>query len=112
MTDETRASAETDAAETADTIPALRTDEDQPDFGIDSDEGNDELRRMLADVVVRVQRGEVGRSEAVVLLGDSVADLSTRYPEVTDITVRTAIVETLDPVFTGEGWERLEPFEF
>lgn len=87
-------------------------DPDRPDFGITDDEGNAELSRLLAEVVVLTTRGEAERREAVVVLGDGVRELADRYPEANDVTVRTAVVRELDPVFVDAGWDHLEPFEF
>jgi hypothetical protein len=86
--------------------------DDQLDFGMASDEGNERLRQVLAEVAAQVERGEVERREAVVLLSDGVERISVTHPEVTDGTVRTAIVTALDPAFVGAGWDRLTPFEF
>jgi hypothetical protein len=39
-------------------------------------------------------------------------ELAADEPDVTDITVRDAIVRELDPIIVAAGWQRLEPFEF
>jgi len=85
---------------------------DEDDYGLDSDAGNARLGRALADLQAQVERGEVERVEAVVFLADAVQAVGVDHPEVTEPTVRARIVTVLDPVFTGQGWARLEPFEF
>jgi hypothetical protein len=86
---------------------------DEPaDYGIDDERGNERLHLVLTELRDQVNGGEVDRMEAVELLSDAVRELSGTYPEVADVTVRTAIVTAVDPLFAGEGWERLELFEF
>jgi len=97
---------------TGDDLAAGQPGDDQLDFGMTSDDGNERLRRVLAEVSAQVQRGEVERAEAVVFLSDGVQAISAAHAEVTDGTVRTAIVSALDPVFVQAGFERLTPYEF
>ncbi len=86
--------------------------EDLPDFGFSEDEGNARMRLLLQEVAANARRGELGRSEVIELLADGIRDLSERYPEATDITVRESVLRELDPVFDGQGWTRPEAFEF
>jgi hypothetical protein len=97
---------------TGDDLAAGEPGDDQLDFGLTSDDGNERLRQVLAEVSAQVQRGEVERAEAVVFLSDGVQRISVTDPEVTDGTVRTAVVSALDPVFIRAGFERLTPYEF
>ena len=89
-----------------------RLPRDEDDYGLDSDAGNARLGQALADLQAQVERGEVDRVEAVVFLADAVQALGHDHPEVTEPTVRARIVTVLAPVFTAQGWPRLEPFEF
>ena len=92
--------------------PQRPGDDDRPDYGLATDEGNDRLNRVLGEVAAQIERGELERAEAVVLLSDGLQAIGESNPEATDTTVRTAVVSELDPVFTAAGWERLTPFEF
>jgi hypothetical protein len=85
---------------------------DEDDYGLDTDEGNARMRALVGEIVAQVERGEVERREAVVLLSDAVEEMSADHPEVTDISPRTRLVMVLDPVFVAQGWEKLEPYEF
>jgi hypothetical protein len=86
--------------------------EDLPDFGFTDDEGNARMRMVLQEVAANARSGELGRTETIELLSDRVRDLSERYPEATDITVREAVMRELEPVFDSQGWTRPEAFEF
>ncbi len=86
--------------------------EDLPDFGFSEDEGNARMRLLLQEVTANARRGELGRVEVIELLSDGLRELSGRYPEASDITVREAVLRELDPVFDAQGWTRPEAFEF
>ena len=86
--------------------------DDLPDYGLVSDEGNARLDVVIRGVDAAVRAGSVERSEVAVALEDAVRELSTEFPEVTDITVRDAVLRELRPAFDAAGWAPLEPFEF
>ena len=86
--------------------------EDLPDFGMMTDEGNARVATALEQVSTSIDSGAVERREAVVALGDAVQDISAKHPEVTDITVRDAIIRALRPAFERAGWATPEPYEF
>ncbi len=91
---------------------AQQPPEDLPDFGFSTDEGNARMRLLLQEAAANARRGELSRTEVIELLSDGLRDLSERYPEATDITVREAVLRELDPVFDEQGWTRPEAFEF
>jgi hypothetical protein len=102
----------TDEREPVGSTPDAEWPDEPADYGVDDERGNERLHLLLTELRDQVHGGEVARREAVELLSDGVRALSDDYPEAADVTVRTAIVSALDPLFVGEGWERLEPFEF
>lgn len=77
-----------------------------------TDEGNARVDAAVRELAAAIQAGELERREAVVALGDAVHDISADHPEVTDITVRGAILRELRPTFDRAGWAMLEPYEF
>jgi hypothetical protein len=89
-----------------------RGNDDAPDYELASDAANQRVDLLVREVAAMVRSGEAERREAVEALSDGLRDLATDEPDVTDITVRDAIVRELDPVVVGAGWDRLEPFEF
>lgn len=89
-----------------------RGNDDVPDYELASDEANRRLDDLVREVAAMIRGGEAERSEAVDALGDGLRDLAATEPDVTDITVRDAILRALDPVIVAAGWPRLEPFEF
>jgi hypothetical protein len=91
---------------------ASRGDDDVPDYELATDEANLRVDALVRQIAALVRAGELERSEAVEALSDALRELSAADPDVTDITVRDAIVRELDPVLVAQGWERLEPFEF
>lgn len=86
--------------------------EDLPDFGMTTDEGNGRVDLLVREVIAAIHSGSVERVEVVEALRDGVQDISTGHAEVTDITVRDAILRELKPVFEQAGWEILAPYEF
>jgi hypothetical protein len=86
--------------------------DDIPDYELASDEANQRVDDLVREVAAMIRGGEADRVEAVEALSDGLRDLATTEPDVTDITVRDAILRELDPVIVAAGWERLEPFEF
>ncbi len=86
--------------------------DDIADYGFTDDEANARMRMVLQEVGSNARRGELDRTETLELLSDRVRELSERYPEATDITVREAVLRELEPVFDSQGWTRPEAFEF
>jgi len=86
--------------------------EDLPDFGMTTDDGNGRVDLLVRQVAAVIHAGSAERREIVEALRDGVQEISAAHPEVTDITVRDAILRELKPVFDGAGWEMLAPFEF
>jgi hypothetical protein len=86
--------------------------DDVPDYELASDEANQRVDDLVREVAAMIRAGEAERSEAVEALSDGLRELATTEPDVTDITVREAILRELDPVIVAAGWGRLEPFEF
>ena len=86
--------------------------DDLPDYELASDEANQQVDALVREVAAMIRGGEAERAEAVEALSDGLRNLAAAEPDVTDITVRDAIVRELDPVIRAAGWERLEPFEF
>jgi hypothetical protein len=86
--------------------------EDLPDFAMTTDDGNVRVDLLVRQVAAVIDAGEAERREIVQALTDGVQDISRDHPEVTDITVRDAILRELKPTFQNAGWEMLAPFEF
>jgi hypothetical protein len=86
--------------------------EDLPDFGMDDDAGNGRVDLLVRQVAAVIDAGEAERREIVVALSDGIQEITGDHPEVTDTTVRDAIVRELKPTFDRAGWEMLTPFEF
>jgi hypothetical protein len=91
---------------------ASRGNDDVPDYTLATDETNRKVDALVRGIAAQVRAGEVERTEAVEALSDALRELAAADPDVTDITVRDAIVRELDPVLVAQGWQRLEPFEF
>jgi cbb3-type cytochrome oxidase cytochrome c subunit len=91
---------------------ASRGNDDVPDYELASDEANRRVDTLVQAIATQVRAGEVERTEAVEALSDALREMAAADPDVTDITVRDAIVRELDPVLVAAGWQRLEPFEF
>jgi hypothetical protein len=91
---------------------ASRGNDDVPDYELDTDEANQRVDTLVRGIAAQVRAGEIERTEAVETLSDALRELAAADPDVTDITVRDAIVRELDPVLVAQGWQRLEPFEF
>lgn len=91
---------------------ASRGNDDVPDYELATDEANKRVDTLVREIAAQVRAGELERREAVEALSDAVRELAATDPDVTDITVRDAIVRELDPVLVAQGWQRLEPFEF
>jgi hypothetical protein len=91
---------------------ASRGNDDVPDYELDTDEANQRVDTLVREIAAQVRGGEIERTEAVEALSDALRQLAAADPDVTDITVRAAILRELDPVLVAQGWERLEPFEF
>jgi hypothetical protein len=89
-----------------------RGNDDVPDYELSTDEANQRVDTLVREITAQVRAGELERSEAVEALSDALREIATTDPDVTDITVRDAIVRELDPVLVAQGWQRLEPFEF
>lgn len=93
--------------------PATDLDDgDIPDYDLVEQGTNAALHAVVREVGAAVGSGELDRREAVVLLSDKVAGLAAADPGVTDQSVRSRVVEELDPVFEAAGYQRLSPFEF
>jgi hypothetical protein len=86
--------------------------EDLPDFGMDTDDGNGRVDLLVRQVAAVMHAGSAERREVVEALRDGVQEISADHPEVTDLTVRDAILRELKPTFEAAGWEILTPFEF
>ena len=86
--------------------------EDLPDFGMTTDDGNARVDLLVRQVAAVIDAGEAERREVVQALMDGVQDISRDHAEVTDITVRDAILRELKPTFERAGWEILTPYEF
>jgi hypothetical protein len=86
--------------------------EDLPDFGMDTDDGNGRVDLLVRQVAAVIHAGSAERREVVEALRDGVQEISADHPEVTDLTVRDAILRELKPTFEAAGWEILTPFEF
>jgi hypothetical protein len=91
---------------------ASRGNDDVPDYELATDEANQRVDILVRGIAAQVRAGELERSEAVEALSDALREMAAADPDVTDITVRDAIVRELDPVLVAQGWQRLEPFEF
>jgi hypothetical protein len=91
---------------------ASRGNDDVPDYELATDEANQRVDTVVREITAQVRAGELERSEAVEALSDALREMAATDPDVTDITVRDAIVRELDPVLVAQGWQRLEPFEF
>jgi hypothetical protein len=91
---------------------ASRGDDDGPDYELSSDEANQRIDTLVAAIAAQIRAGELERVEAVEALSDGLRELAGDEPDVTDVTVRDAIVRELDPIIVAAGWQKLEPFEF
>jgi hypothetical protein len=89
-----------------------RGNDDVPDYELATDEANRRVDALVREIATQVRAGELERTEAVEALSDALREMAAADPDVTDITVRDAIVRELDPVLVAQGWQRLEPFEF
>jgi predicted dinucleotide-binding enzyme len=86
--------------------------DDVPDYELSSDDANRRVDALVQEIATGIRAGEIERAEAVEALSDGLRELAATDPDVTDITVRDAIVRELDATFVAAGWQRLEPFEF
>jgi hypothetical protein len=86
--------------------------DDAPDYELASDTSNQRLDTLVKEIATGIRAGEIERTEVVEALSDGLRELAAEEPDVTDITVRDAIVRELDPIIVAAGWQRLEPFEF
>jgi hypothetical protein len=86
--------------------------DDGPDYELADDAANLQVDALIRGIAAQVRAGELERAEVVEALSDGVRELSAAVPDVTDITVRDAILRELDPVLVAQGWAGLEPFEF
>jgi hypothetical protein len=86
--------------------------DDVPDYELASDAANRRVDDLVREIATGIRAGEIERTEVVEALSDGLREMAADEPDVTDITVRDAIVRELDPVFVAAGWQRLEPFEF
>jgi hypothetical protein len=86
--------------------------DDVPDYELASDAANRRVDDLVREIATGIRAGEIERTEVVEALSDGLREMATDEPDVTDITVRDAIVRELDPVIVAAGWQRLEPFEF
>jgi hypothetical protein len=86
--------------------------DDVPDYELASDAANQRVDVLVREIAGLVRAGEAERAEAVEALSDGVREIADDEPDVTDITVRDAIIRELDPVLVAQGWQPLEPFEF
>jgi hypothetical protein len=93
------------------TTPSQR-DDDRPDYGLLSDDGNARLDLLVRELAAVIDAGSVERGEAVEALSDGLRAVAAEHPEATDITVRDAVLRELRDAFTKAGWALLEPFEF
>jgi hypothetical protein len=86
--------------------------DDVPDYDLASAAANQRVDVMVREIATGIRAGEIERTEVVEALSDGLRELAAEEPDVTDITVRDAIVRELDPIIVAAGWPRLEPFEF
>jgi hypothetical protein len=86
--------------------------DDVPDYELTSDAANQRVDVLVREIATGIRAGEIERTEVVEALSDGLRELAADEPDVTDITVRDAIVRELDPIVVAAGWQRLEPFEF
>jgi hypothetical protein len=86
--------------------------DDLPDYELSSDAANQRVDVLVREIATGIRAGEIERTEAVEALSDGLREMTADEPDVTDITVRNAIVRELDPIIVAAGWQRLEPFEF
>jgi hypothetical protein len=86
--------------------------DDVPDYDLASAAANQRVDVMVREIATGIRAGEIERTEVVEALSDGLRELAAEEPDVTDITVRDAIVRELDPIIVAAGWQRLEPFEF
>jgi hypothetical protein len=86
--------------------------DDVPDYDLASAAANQRVDVMVREIATGIRAGEIERTEVVEALSDGLRELAADEPDVTDITVRDAIVRELDPIIVAAGWQRLEPFEF
>jgi hypothetical protein len=86
--------------------------DDVPDYELASDAANQRVDVLVRELATGIRAGEIERTEVVEALSDGLRELAADEPDVTDITVRDAIVRELDPIIVAAGWQRLEPFEF
>jgi hypothetical protein len=91
---------------------ASTSNDDGPDYELADDAANQQVDLLIRGIAAQVRAGEIERVEVVEALSAGVRELSAADPDVTDITVRDAIIRELDPVLVAQGWARLEPFEF
>jgi hypothetical protein len=86
--------------------------DDLPDYELASDAANRRVDDLVREIATGIRAGEIERTEVVEALSDGLRELAADEPDVTDITVRDAIVRELDATIVAAGWQRLEPFEF